>query len=101
MESSFSKELEAMSRKIEILAAQRDDLKEKLAKATEEVADLKYLLSATEDELHKKTLDVEFLTLSRKLADTPQALAEARATLRRILGKVEKALALLKEDAGI
>lgn len=101
MDSSFSQELIEMSRKIEILAAQRDEARSELAKAREEISDLKGLLAIAEEDLHKKSLDVEFLTLSRKLADTPQALAEARATMKRILGKVDHALMLLKEDAGI
>lgn len=101
MEASFSKELQALSDLIELLAAQRDEAAVKLRVALEEVADLKAQLKKTQEELHQKTLDVEFLTLSHKLADTPQSLAEARATVRRLKAGVDKAIALLRDDATI
>lgn len=101
METSLSKELQDLSRKIGILAAQRDEAQGELKRAREEISDLQRRLAEKEAELHKSNLDVEFLTLSHKLADSPQKLAEARATVRRMLAGVEKAISLLKEDAGI
>ena len=86
---------------IETLASQRDEALAELKKAREEITDLKRRLSEVSEELHSKNLDVEFLTLSHKLAQTPGALAEARTTVRRMLAKVDKAIALLKEDARI
>ena len=101
MESSISKELQEMSRYVGELAAQRDEAVAKLRRALEEVADLKRELSAAGEEIHRQKLDIEFLTLSHKLAATPAALAEARATVKRIIAGVDKAIALLKEDARI
>ena len=86
---------------IETLASQRDEALAELKKAREEITDLKRRLSEVSEELHSKNLDVEFLTLSHKLAQTPGALAEARTTVRRMIAKVDKAIALLKEDARI
>lgn len=87
--------------KIEELASQRDAAIDARERAKQEIADLKRDLQQTREELHRMTLDVEFLTVSRKLADTPQALVEARATVKRMLAKVDKAIELLKEDARI
>lgn len=92
-------ELTGLAVKIGRLAAQRDEALKRLRKAEEETADLRRELAAMREELHRKELDVEYLSLSHKLADTPQALAEARKTVRRMLAGVERALALLKEDA--
>lgn len=99
MESSVSVELQALAGKITMLAAQRDEALSALKKAREEISDLETELELTREELHKKTLDVEFLSVSHKLADTPEKLAEARKTVRRMIAGVDKAIALLKEDA--
>lgn len=101
METSVTLELQEITRKIEALAVQRDDAEKALRLAREEISDLQLELELTREELHKKTLDVEFLTVSHKLADTPGALADARASVKRMLGRVDKALALLRDDARI
>lgn len=99
MDSSFSKELLAMAENIGALATQRDEAESSLRQVQEELADLKRELETAREEIHKKDLDIEFLTLSHKLADNPGALAEARATVRRLISRIDKAIALLNEDA--
>lgn len=99
MDSSFSKELLAMAENIRALATQRDEAESSLRQVQEELADLKRELETAREEIHKKDLDIEFLTLSHKLADNPGALAEARATVRRLISRIDKAIALLNEDA--
>lgn len=84
---------------VETLAGQRDAARKQLAEARGEIDSLKGELGETRKALQAKELDVEFLTVSRKLAESPQALAEARASVRRLLRHVERAMALLKEDA--
>lgn len=101
LDSILARELQALARGAETLAAQRDEAAAGLKAAREEIEDLRRQLARTQEELHKTALDVEFLTLSHKLASTPQALADARTTVRGMLSKVEKAIALLKEDARI
>lgn len=101
MESSVLTEMQELRHKIALLAAQRNDALQSLAKAQEEIGDLKAELELTKEELHKKNLDVEYLSVSHKLADTPEALAEARKTVRRMISGVDKALALLRNDPGL
>lgn len=101
MESSVPLELRQLSSKIELLAAQRDEAVEALRESREEAEDLKRRLKAMQEELHSKTLDVEYLTVSHKLADNPEALAQARAKIREMIGRIDKAVAMLKEDARI
>lgn len=101
MDSSVANTLRELTQSIERLAGQRDEVRLRLRQAREEIADLRARLAAAQEEIHGRNLDVEFLSLSHKLADNPQALADARATVRGMLAKVEKALALLKDDARI
>lgn len=101
MELQMPDDLLTISQKIEILARQRDEARQAAKRALEEVADLKAEVAKVKEELHHKMLDIEFLTLSHKLADTPQALAEARATIRRMIAGVDRTINLLKEDAAI
>ena len=97
----MSEEMHELARKIGILAAQRDNAVKELKRTQEALADLERELAQTREELHKKTLDVEFLTVSHKLADTPQALADTRNVIRKMIVKIDKAMAMLKEDARI
>ena len=101
MDSKAPLGIRALLGKMEELASQRDEVKVSLKKAEEEISDLAYQLAKAREELHRKNLEVEFLTLSHKLAESPQSLANARSTIRGILAKVEKAIALLKDDARI
>ena len=101
LDSPVVKELQRIAQNIEKIAAQRDEAVASLEKANEEIKDLKREVSCLNEMLHQKSLDIEFLTLSRKLASSPEALAEARVTVKRMLGKVDKALALLRNDAEI
>ena len=101
MDSSLSKELRELALHLESLASQRDEAVSLLNRANEEISDLRHQIAGLQEELHKKNLDVEYLTVSPKLADTPGALYDARTTVRRMLTRVEKAIALLKEDARI
>ena len=95
------KELHTMAQKIIVLSAQRDEAETKLRQALEEVASLRQELASALKEIHKQKLDIEFLSLSHKLADSPQALADARTKVKRMIAEVDKAISLLNEDARI
>lgn len=101
METPITVELRNLTRKMEILAAQRDDVIGKLRNAEEEISDLRRELEETRTKLHESRLDVEYLTVSHRLADNPGALAEARNTVRKMMAEVDEAIALLKSDAQI
>lgn len=101
MESSISIELQEISRRIEVLTAQRDEARASLEQAQDVITGLKSLVAELQTELKKKELDVEFLTVSHKLADTPQSLADARSTLKKLIARVDRAIGMLREDAGI
>lgn len=97
----MSEEMHELARKIGILATQRDEALAELKRTQETVSDLERELEKTQEELHRKELDVEFLTVSHKLADGPQALADARKVIRKMIARIDKAMAMLRDDARI
>ncbi len=84
--------------KIERLAAERDEARARTAQLEERVSDLETELEETRARLHKASLDVEFLTVSHRLADNPDALVTARRTIASLIRKVDSAINLLKND---
>lgn len=101
MEVSLSDSMASLEPKIRALAAQRDDALSLLEEALKENDRLRLELQTTRSKLQESMVETEYLSLSHKLADNPQALAQARSTVRKMLAKVEKAITLLEEDARI
>lgn len=97
----MSEEMQELARKIGILATQRDEALAELKRTQEMVSDLERELEKKQEELRKKELDVEFLMVSHKLADGPQALADARKVIRKMISRIDKAMAMLRDDARI
>lgn len=84
--------------KIRELAAQRDEAREHIKKLESRISDLETDLDETRDELHRARLDVEYLTVSHRLADTPDALVTARKTIAALIRKVDSAINLLRNE---
>ena len=98
MESSLRKSIASLSVGIRQLAESRDRERARADSLEAENDELRMQLKEARQDLHRARLDVEFLTLSHKLAASPQALAEARKTVRRMISKVDKAIAILTDD---
>ena len=73
------------------IAAKRDAAEARIRSLETELAD-------TKAELHKARLDAEYLTLSHRLADSPEALLTARHLLASLIRKVDSAINLVKND---
>lgn len=84
--------------KIRELAAQRDEAREHIKELESRISDLETDLDETRDELHRVRLDVEYLTVSHRLADTPDALVTARKTISALIRKVDSAINLLRNE---
>ena len=93
--------LASLQQKISILAAQRDDALQRLEDALKSNDKLREQLENSQRLLQQRNMDAEFLSVSHKLADNPQALADARTIIRKMILRVEKAIRLLKEDAAL
>lgn len=101
MGNDLSVLLASLQQKISMLAAQRDDALQRLEVALKNNDKLKEQLENSQRLLQQRNMDAEFLSVSHKLADNPQALADARATIKKMILRVEKAIRLLEEDAAL
>lgn len=101
MGNDLSVLLASLQQKISILAAQRDDALQRLEDALKNNDKLREQLENSQRLLQQRNMDAEFLSVSHKLADNPQALADARATIRKMILRVEKAIRLLEEDTAL
>lgn len=99
MDTPLSGKLVLLKSKIELLASQRDEALRRLADSEEEKKLLESEIKALKEKLHKSELDREFLQVSHKIADTPQALADARALVKGMIKRVDNAISFLMEDA--
>ncbi|MDE6649148.1 MAG: hypothetical protein K2K45_04390 [Muribaculaceae bacterium] len=87
--------------KIASLASQRDKAVDECTGFKEEVKELKLRLEERERELVAVRMEVDFLTVSHRLADSPENLISARRRLQRLIAKIDRCVALLKDDADI
>ena len=101
MEKPLSAQLQSLQEKIIQLSEQRDEALRALRAANEEKADIERELRETQTALRQSRLDVEYLSLSHKIADNPRSLAESKELIRKLIRRVDKALRLISEDAGI
>lgn len=101
MDSTITARLGRLARQIEVLTARRDEALERLEATRKEADGLKERIRDLEERLRRSDLDVSYLKLSHKLADSPQALADARSIIGGLIRKVETAIALLKNDPQI
>lgn len=101
MEISLSQSLASLEPKIKALAVQRDNALELLRESRREADRLRNEVEDLRRRLQQSQIEAEYLSLSHKLAEGPQALADARGTVRKMLARVEKAIRLLEEDARV
>ena len=63
--------------------------------------DLKGQLEECREQLREARMEVDFLTVSHRLADSPANLISARRRLQRLIAKIDRCVSLLKDDADI
>ena len=83
------------------LATQRDVATADRERLTRENELLKDQLAECQQELNTAKMEVDFLTISHRLADSPDKLISARRRLQRLMAKIDRCVTLLKEDAEI
>lgn len=87
--------------KINVLASQRDLAREESRRLTVEKEDLRLQLEECDRQLQEARMDVDFLTVSHRLADSPENIISARRRLQRLIAKIDRCVSLLKDDADI
>lgn len=82
------------------LASQRDAARRECAEMSERVESLSRQLEECRELLAKSRMEVDFLTVANR-ATTPDNLISARRRVQRLIAKIDRCVALLKEDADI
>lgn len=101
MARSLTTSLRALGEKAERLAAQRDRLAKENQDLRDQLEELRQELDDTRQQRHKAELEVEFLTVSYKLAGTPAKLADARRHVARLIRILDRCIALLRDDPAL
>ena len=96
--SDFLNSLNALSRKIDALLAQQKILQEKVLTLEKENLELKKRHSSDEEALEKAKQEIEFLTLSHRLADSPEALILARNKIASLIRTIDSCIRLINEE---
>ena len=89
--SVLSKKIDALLEEQKILHSQIEELKKENLELRDKQRD-----DASKIETTLK--DVEFLRLSHRLADSPEALVEARKVISKLIRTIDSCIRLLKED---
>lgn len=83
------------------LASQRDEAVLEAARLSARTESLEDQLAESRQELAAARMEIDFLTVSHRLADDPDHLISARRRLQRLIAKIDRCVSLLKEDADI
>lgn len=101
MARSLLTAVQSLGAKAERLAQQRQRLQEENKVLRRQVEHLLEENAALREERRRALLDVEFLTVSHRLADSPQKLADARRHIAGLIRILDRSIALLREDPKI
>lgn len=85
------------SKVTELMAIQRRQ-REQIVRLEKENEDLRTQLSETRAELDNTKKDVEFLTMSHRLADSPDSVISARRRIARLIRTIDNCISMLKEE---
>ena len=66
-----------------------------------EAEELRDQLDECREQLREARMEIDFLTVSHRLADSPANLISARRRVQRLIAKIDRYVSLLKEDADI
>ncbi len=98
MTRSLLEILESSARHTDALTTRLKALMEENEQLRSQVADLDDRLAQASAERDRALRDVEYLTLSHRLADNPEALVSARREVARMIRVVDRCITLLKDD---
>ena len=66
-------------------------------KLEEEIADLRLEIAEARRERDRARLDAEYLTVSPRLADSPDTLIDTRRHIAKLIRNIDRCLEMLKE----
>jgi regulator of replication initiation timing len=98
MALSLTALLQSVDDKVTQLSAVQTQLKARIAALEEENDNLRYELDNTRKELAAARTDAEFLTMSHRLADSPDTIISARRRIARLIRTIDNCISMLKEE---
>ena len=98
MAASLVAVLNSLESKISELIESRTQLKTQVAFLEEENRQLKSQLLEKDNRINSLSNDLEFLTMSHKLADNPDALIATRRKIARLIRTIDTCISMIKEE---
>lgn len=101
MEAPLSTILNGLIRKAETLGQQREALLQRCKDLQEANSRLEAELAEAKEELRLARLDSDYLTVSHRLAQGPQSLAETRLHIARLIRRLDASIRMLEDDPAL
>lgn len=89
--------LNSLSSRIESLAEDYKKLEERIKELESENELLKAEISEKDRELKMSQQDVEYLTISHRLADNPDSIISARRHIARLVRTIDNCISMLRD----
>lgn len=90
--------LNSLSKRIDDLISENMELKKEKEELEKEIQDLRRQHELDKSSIQKAQRDLEFLALSHRLADSPEALISARNKISELIRTIDKCILLMNED---
>ena len=87
-----------LSKKIETLLEEKKSLLERVKNLEIQNQELIQRHLKDQEEIERKNKDIEFLSLSHRLADNPEALVSARNKISQLIRTIDSCIRMIKED---
>ncbi len=87
-----------LNEKISRLAGVQEALKKRIIELEKENENLKAELKESRDMLDKANTDVEFLTMSHRLAENPDSIIATRRRIARLIRTIDNCISMIKEE---
>lgn len=90
--------LASLNDKINKLISVQENLLSRIEQLEEENEGLKAELNDKMKQLAKANTDIEFLTISHKLADSPDSIIATRRRIARLIKTIDNCISMINED---
>ncbi len=91
-------QLQTIVEKVSELGALNRSLNDRIETLESENSDLRSQLDERQKELEVAKRDIEFLTMSHRLADSPDSIISARRRIARLIRTIDNCISMLKEE---
>lgn len=98
MARSFLSVAKSIGDKAGQLARRIEQLEDENKALRQEADDLREQTRQAREDLHRVQLEVDFLTVSYRIADKPEKLADARRHVANLIRILDRCIDLLKDD---